>query len=117
MKYEKLEMIWDIFSRKLNSTWYWLIVKNVKVTGVAILVLGLLAVAATGVYLVWFLKSAPVTAEMKPVERSLNTALIDDLELWIEQVDAERRQGVVLPSQPLFVADDLKLVSEEEPQP
>ena len=112
-KREKAEVTLGNLTAAWRSVWYWLIVRNVKLTGMVIFIVGLLVVLTTGAYLVWFLRAKPVAPEMKTAERGLNTAIIDRLELWIEQVDGQRREGIVLPSQPLFVADDLKLVPEE----
>lgn len=102
--------------RTLATASYWLITKIVlekaRVTGVLILVVGLTAALLTAVWAVWAPALGEVPGGGQPVERGLNTVLIDKLELWIEEVDGQRRTGLALPARPVFITDDLKLDNE-----
>lgn len=99
--------------RKLTLVLRWLLTKVVlekaRVTGALILVVGLTGVLLVAIWAVWAPAPREVTGGVQPVERGLNTALIDELELWIEEVDGERRAGLTLPDRPVFVTDDLKV--------
>lgn len=82
----------------------WLVLLHVKQAGVAFLAVGMLLA-------VWLLLQAFFFEEAVPTvsragERKLSVELIDRLELWIEEVDAERKRGLTLPARALFVVDD-----------
>lgn len=81
-----------------------LVLVYAKQTGMACLAIGLLLA-------VWFLAQAFFFVRESPpvsraAERTLSVELIDRLELWIEDVDAERKAGLSLPARPVFVVDD-----------
>lgn len=85
----------------------WLVLAHVRQTGVALLAIGLLLA-------VWLLAQALFLGGEAPVvsraaERALSVELIDRLELWIEDVDAERKAGLSLPARSLFIVDDYGL--------
>lgn len=81
-----------------------LILTHVKQTGLALLAVGLL-------FAVWLLGQTFFVEGEAPMvsrggERRLATEVIDRLELWIEEVDAERKAGLALPARSLFVVDE-----------
>lgn len=82
----------------------WLVLAHVRQTGVALLAIGLLL----AVWLLWqaFFLGGEAGTVSRTGERKLSVELIDRLELWIEEVDAERNAGLSLPARPVFVVDD-----------
>lgn len=84
-----------------------IILEKFKVVGMALLGLGLVGVVAAFVVLIWLAPRAISVEPLAQPERGLNVAFIDELELWIEEVEAGRRAGLPLPPRPMFVIDDL----------
>lgn len=84
-----------------------LVLEHVRGLGVLILGGGLLLVLGAFLFLIW-LVPAGEGEEVVASEPSLNTIAIDQLELWIEEVEEQRRAGTVLPTRPIFVTEDLK---------
>lgn len=83
------------------------LLEHVKLVGVGVLILGL-AVAVT--LCVQVLVLPPTVTQDTPSAtptRRLSFEIIDQLELWIEEVDAEQKAGFPLPNRSLFVVEDV----------
>lgn len=80
---------------------------QVRLIGVGILLIGLLLIGGL-IGRLFVLPPAPALPALFP-ERGLNTAVIDQLELWIEEVEDARRAGLKLPARSVFVVEDVKL--------
>jgi hypothetical protein len=83
-----------------------LILERIRILGIFVLTVGL--AAAVWLMLSLFVFESPAAVEVAaPGGRRLSGDTIDRLELWIEEVDAERKAGFPVPARPMFVIDDL----------
>lgn len=85
----------------------WAILERVRVTGAILLFAGVLGVvlAMAGLVLPELIP-APAPEASLP-EKRLKVELIDQLEFWIEEVDAEKQRGFALPARAIFVSEDI----------
>lgn len=104
MKRVSLTQIGQKLRREARHWPRWLILTHTRYMGTGLLAGGLiLAVLLLLQAFFWEVPLAPVST---PADRRLSLELIDRLELWIEAVEDERREGIRLPARSLFVIDD-----------
>lgn len=94
----------------LSSAAVWvrrLLLERAPVVGALVLGLGLFGIAAlTGqLFLVDFSGMKKIPGQ--EADKLLKVELIDQLEFWIEEVDAERQKGLPVPSRPLFASEEI----------
>ncbi len=103
----------QLVGRRLAYALRWLvsqiILEKAAITGALIIVIGLIGVLLTAVTVIWFPAPDELPSGSGGVSPGLNTVLIDQLELWIEEVDGQKRAGLALPDRAVFVTDDLKV--------
>lgn len=84
------------------------LLRYVRLFGTLILLLGAGLVAGILVRLFILPPALEETMAALP-DRRLNTGVIDQLELWIEEVEDQRRAGLKLPAHPVFVVEEIKV--------
>ncbi|MEK7557093.1 MAG: hypothetical protein AAB538_03895 [Patescibacteria group bacterium] len=87
------------------------VLEHVRALGVGILILGMAAAIVLGISLFIFPPKGEEQVSAPPARR-LSVETIDRLELWIEEVDAERGAGFPLPERPMFVVEDIPVENE-----
>jgi hypothetical protein len=89
-----------------------MVLEKFRVVGMVALGLGLAGVVTGAALLFWFSPAESPGGMPRTRERGLDTALIDQLELWIEEIDAQRQAGLPLPARPVFVIEDIPVIAE-----